>query len=73
MYKKDVNIANAVAIDGGLITPVLRNANLQDILSLSADVSMNTLTVIDHSFVSSLLSSVGRIFTIPCLSALTSV
>jgi pyruvate/2-oxoglutarate dehydrogenase complex dihydrolipoamide acyltransferase (E2) component len=37
VYKKDVNIANAVAIDGGLITPVLKNANLKDIMSISAD------------------------------------
>eukprot|EP00960_Hanusia_phi_P060747 764612-Hanusia_phi.AAC.2 len=35
VYRKDINIANAVAIDGGLITPVLKNANLMDIETLS--------------------------------------
>ncbi|MEB3295642.1 MAG: dihydrolipoamide acetyltransferase family protein [Synechococcales bacterium] len=35
-YNADINIANAVAMpDGGLITPVLRNADQQDLYSLS--------------------------------------
>ncbi len=38
VYKKNINIANAVATEGGLITPVLKNANLKDILTISAEV-----------------------------------
>jgi len=35
VYKSDVNIAMAVAIDGGLITPTLTNANERDIADLA--------------------------------------
>uniref|UniRef100_A0A1J3G9G2 Dihydrolipoamide acetyltransferase component of pyruvate dehydrogenase complex n=1 Tax=Noccaea caerulescens TaxID=107243 RepID=A0A1J3G9G2_NOCCA len=35
VYNKSINIAVAVAIDGGLITPVLQNADKVDIYSLS--------------------------------------
>ena len=35
VYHKNVNIANAVAIEGGLITPVIKQANLLDITSLN--------------------------------------
>lgn len=35
VYHRNINIANAVAIDGGLITPVIRDANLLDITSLN--------------------------------------
>jgi len=34
IYKKDINIAMAVAIDGGLITPTLENANERNLLDL---------------------------------------
>ena len=37
VYKKDINIANAVAIDGGLITPVIQNCNMKDIMTVSAE------------------------------------
>jgi pyruvate dehydrogenase E2 component (dihydrolipoamide acetyltransferase) len=33
-YNPDINIAMAVALDGGLITPTLRNANAMDLVSL---------------------------------------
>ena len=33
-FNKDINIAMAVAIDGGLITPVLKYANERDVLDL---------------------------------------
>ena len=33
-YNKDINVAMAVALDGGLITPTLAKANEQDIYSL---------------------------------------
>lgn len=33
-FNKDINIAMAVAIDGGLITPVLKNANERGVLEL---------------------------------------
>jgi len=33
-FNKDINIAMAVAIDGGLITPVLKHANERDVLEL---------------------------------------
>ena len=35
VFHKDINIANAVAIEGGLITPVLQNTNEADIVTLS--------------------------------------
>ena len=35
VYKSDVNIAMAVAIDGGLITPTLVNANERDVADLA--------------------------------------
>lgn len=34
-HNRDINIAMAVAIAGGLITPTLKNADKQDIFSLS--------------------------------------
>jgi pyruvate dehydrogenase E2 component (dihydrolipoamide acetyltransferase) len=34
LYKKDINIAMAVAIDGGLITPTLMNANERSVTEL---------------------------------------
>lgn len=34
LFKKDINIAMAVAIDGGLITPVLKYANERDVIEL---------------------------------------
>jgi pyruvate dehydrogenase E2 component (dihydrolipoamide acetyltransferase) len=34
-YNKDINVAMAVALDGGLITPTLTHANDQDIYSLA--------------------------------------
>merc|ERR1712216_245340 len=37
VYKKDINIANAVAIDGGLITPRIQNCNMKDIMTVSAE------------------------------------
>jgi len=37
IYNPDINIAMAVAIDGGLITPTLRNANFKDIYELGVD------------------------------------
>ena len=37
VYHKDINIANAVAIDGGLITPVIQNCNMKDIMSVSGE------------------------------------
>lgn len=35
-YNAEINVAMAVALDGGLITPTLRNANKMDIVSLGA-------------------------------------
>jgi len=35
VYKKDINIANAVAIPGGLITPVIKNCNAMPIMAVS--------------------------------------
>lgn len=35
VYHKDINIANAVAIEGGLITPVIENCNMKDIMTVS--------------------------------------
>ncbi|CAN0303857.1 unnamed protein product [Ectocarpus sp. 12 AP-2014] len=35
VYQKDINVAMAVAIDGGLITPTLKNANMMSLLGLS--------------------------------------
>lgn len=37
IYKKDINIAMAVAIDGGLITPTLKYANEKDIFELGTN------------------------------------
>ena len=34
VYKKDINIAMAVAIDGGLITPTLKYANERSMVEL---------------------------------------
>ena len=36
-YNEDINIAMAVALDGGLITPTLRKANELDVFSLARD------------------------------------
>jgi pyruvate dehydrogenase E2 component (dihydrolipoamide acetyltransferase) len=36
-YNNDINVAMAVALDGGLITPTLRNANTKDIYSLAGE------------------------------------
>ena len=41
VYHKNINIANAVATEGGLITPVLKNANVKDILTISAEVTVH--------------------------------
>jgi len=35
VYHKDINIANAVALDGGLITPVIQNCNMKDIMTVN--------------------------------------
>ncbi len=35
VYHGRVNVANAVALEGGLITPVIRDANLLDVTSLN--------------------------------------
>jgi len=35
-YNGDINVAMAVALDGGLITPTLKNANKMDLFSLGA-------------------------------------
>jgi len=35
VYHKDINIANAVALDGGLITPVIQNCNMKDITTVN--------------------------------------
>lgn len=35
-YNPEINVAMAVALDGGLITPTLRNANKMDLISLGA-------------------------------------
>lgn len=37
VFNKDINIAMAVAIDGGLITPTLKYANERDIFELGED------------------------------------
>ena len=37
LFNKDINIAMAVAIDGGLITPTLKNANERSIIDLGED------------------------------------
>ncbi len=39
-YYNNVDISVAVAIDGGLITPVVRNADQKDIMSLSSELRM---------------------------------
>lgn len=36
-YNPDINVAMAVAIDGGLITPTLRNADEKDVFQLGAE------------------------------------
>ena len=36
-YNEDINVAMAVALDGGLITPTLRKANTMDIYSLGRE------------------------------------
>ena len=36
-YNKQINIANAVALEGGLITPTLKNANLRSLADLAAE------------------------------------
>ena len=41
-FNKDINIAMAVAIDGGLITPVLKNANERGVLDLGEDWKVRT-------------------------------
>jgi 2-oxoglutarate dehydrogenase E2 component (dihydrolipoamide succinyltransferase) len=39
VYKKDINLGVAVAIDGGLIVPVVRHADTLDLLGLSAAIA----------------------------------
>jgi pyruvate dehydrogenase E2 component (dihydrolipoamide acetyltransferase) len=36
-YNSDINVANAVALEGGLITPVSKNANLRSLEDLAAE------------------------------------
>ena len=45
-FNKDINIAMAVAIDGGLITPVLKYANERDVLELGENwkVSLKSMS-----------------------------
>lgn len=45
VYKKDINIAMAVAIDGGLITPTLTYANERDV----ADLAENWKELVDKA------------------------
>ena len=39
VYKKDINIGIAVALDGGLIVPVIRNADEKNLLGLSRAIA----------------------------------
>jgi len=45
MYKSDINIAMAVAIDGGLITPTIKNANERNIY----DIGENWKELVDKA------------------------
>lgn len=45
LYKKDINIAMAVAIDGGLITPTIQNANERNI----QDIGDNWKELVDKA------------------------
>lgn len=45
-FNKDINIAMAVAIDGGLITPVLKYANERDVLELGENWKVRILCVL---------------------------
>ena len=44
-FNKDINIAMAVAIDGGLITPVLKYANERDVLDIGENWKVSCLYV----------------------------
>ena len=44
-FNKDINIAMAVAIDGGLITPVLKYANERDVLELGENWKVSFLCI----------------------------
>ena len=44
-FNKDINIAMAVAIDGGLITPVLKYANERDVLELGENWKVRSCEV----------------------------
>ena len=49
-FNKDINIAMAVAIDGGLITPVLKYANERSVLELGENWKVRFLCAsLDHS------------------------
>lgn len=37
VYKDDINVCMAVALDGGLITPTLRNCNEKDIYTVGRE------------------------------------
>ena len=45
-FNKDINIAMAVAIDGGLITPVLKYANERDVLELGENWKVRIVWVL---------------------------
>ena len=45
-FNKDINIAMAVAIDGGLITPVLKYANERDVLELGENWKVRNMMLI---------------------------
>ncbi len=51
-FNKDINIAMAVAIEGGLITPVLKNANERGVLDLGEDWKVRSNTALIVVFVS---------------------
>lgn len=42
-FNKDINIAMAVAIEGGLITPVLKYANERDVLDLGENWKVSVI------------------------------
>jgi pyruvate dehydrogenase E2 component (dihydrolipoamide acetyltransferase) len=42
-FNRDINIAMAVAIDGGLITPVLKYANERDVLDLGENWKVSAI------------------------------
>lgn len=50
-YYKNANIAVAVAIDGGLVTPVIRDANLKSVLKIAAEMQALTAKARDGALV----------------------